>query len=172
MDPRTLFCLSIGAATILASAVAGASPSFPADIAQHLGVTCQPACTVCHNNPNGGVGTATTPFAQNMVMFGLVAENANSLYAALDKDKAEGTESAGGGETDIEALMACMDPNQPYLGDAGGDAAPVVFATDPIPEYGCAVGPATGEGGGAGAAAIASFAGALVLRRGRRRSAG
>ena len=152
-----IFALAMVTALALTPSVAGASTSYPGLIEQDLGATCPsaPACTICHHDLNGGVGTVVTPFGRAMVGLGLVAESPASLKSALDQEKAAHADSDGDGDTDIDALDACRDPNQAFLGDGGssGDGAPASRAeqafADPTPEYGCAMGRARKEKGAA-----------------------
>jgi hypothetical protein len=160
---------AIGVAIALTSFPAHASATYPGLIQQDLGgSTCAPACTVCHHDLNGGLGTVVTPFGRAMMGFGLVAESPASLKSALAQEQAAHTDSNGDGETDIDALAACRDPNQVYVGDAGaaGDGGSAISAAfvDPTPEYGCATGRLP-QGKGA---ACALVMGALLTLRRRR----
>jgi hypothetical protein len=173
MGPR-LFVLAIVAALALTSTVARASTVFPGLIDQDLGATCAqpPACTICHRDLNGGLGTVVTPFGRTMMGLGLVALSSVSLKSALDQEKAAHTDSDGDGDTDIDALIACRDPNQAYAAGAdGGSSAdgpsPVSSGpgfTDPTPEYGCAM-ERTRHGKGAAMAVVLGALLALALRR-------
>jgi hypothetical protein len=140
---RLVATIIVGGLLMLTSRAARGSMIYQNLIQQHLGLTCAPACTICHDSPNGGFGTVHTPFGQALMMdFGLVASSPAALQRALDQDKAQHLDSDHDGDTDIEALIACRDPNQPDPGDAGSAAMPSMrnANTDPIPEYGCAMG--------------------------------
>jgi hypothetical protein len=162
---RRLSEATMAIALALTSGVARGSTTYPDLIQQHLGLSCTPACTICHSNPNGGYGTVTTAFGHTTMSFGLVAASPNALLMALDEDRVQHLDSDGDGDTDIDALIACRDPNQPNAGDAGKAGNTGNTNTDPIPVYGCAVG--RGVGRGLGAVAIA-VAGLFLVRRGRR----
>jgi hypothetical protein len=174
MGLRLSVLLPMGAALALTSAIAGASPSYPVLIQQDLGgSTCAPACTVCHRDNSGGVGTVVTPFGRSMMGLGLVAESPASLKSALEKEEASQTDSNGDGVSDIDALMACEDPNQVLVGDGGGggnggnaSSAAAFQDQDPTPEYGCALGRAPRGNGAAWAVVMgALLAGTFGRRR-------
>ena len=103
-----------------------ATPNFPAVVAQVSGASGAPACTICHNNPNGGLGTATTPFAGYLRSRGLVPYDESSLKAALAADQAENHDTDSDGTPDIEALNQGLHPN--------GN-----LSAAPPPVYGCAL---------------------------------
>ena len=42
-----------------------ASPSYPAIVASVVGAEKSPPCTVCHETPSGGFGTATVTFVNS-----------------------------------------------------------------------------------------------------------
>jgi hypothetical protein len=158
------FLLSFaGLAVLFACGVARASPTYPPTIADHLMISCQPPCTICHRDLSGGLGTVNKRFGQNLqALYGLTSENPSLLISALDKAKADNLDSDGngpdsGGDTDINALLACRDPNQPPGSNIQG------------PQWGCA----TAHGAGKGAAAVGLFGAMCVLttlRRRRRRA--
>ncbi len=103
-----------------------ATPSFPTVVQQFVNSQSSPSCTVCHDNPNGGLGTVTRPFGGYLRSRGLVEFDEGSLRNALTAAQAEGHDSNGDGVTDIEALREGLDPN--------GNAA----SSSP-PGYGCSV---------------------------------
>jgi hypothetical protein len=113
------------ALTVLAGGLAQASSIYPPEVRAHLSLSYTPACTLCHNNPGGGIGTVTTPFGKSMMSRGLVAQNIASLDTALDALSAERTDSDHDGVPDIDELKAQTDPNV-----AGGGAVTP-------PTYGC-----------------------------------
>jgi hypothetical protein len=121
---------------LFAVGIARASMIYPPIIASHLGVSCQPACTICHRDLNGGLGTVTRKFGMNLqAYFGLTYGNPAALISALDKADAMHLDSDGDGDTDIDALRACRDPNQPFGGDGGATAG--TGGVPPV-EWGCA----------------------------------
>jgi len=109
----------------LRPAVASATSEFPEVIASFVGADSAPACTICHDNPNGGRGTVTTPFGVYMRSRGLVPYDAGSLETALTAARGEQRDSDGDGLSDFDALMQGLDPN----GANGGEAV----------SYGCSV---------------------------------
>ena len=143
-------------AALLVARSAQATPNFPAVVASVVGASVQPPCTICHNNPNGGLGTATTAFGTYMRSRGVVPYDENSLRNALAAAAAEKHDSNGDGVTDIDALKQGLDPN----GASG--VAPL--------EYGCVGRIANARDGGGmhaiGAAIAIAFAG--LMRRKRR----
>jgi hypothetical protein len=178
---RWLFGLAIGAVLVAMPGVCAASNNFPPFIQQYLGAACAPQCTVCHNSLSGGTGTVTTRFGKTMMGFGLTLESTATLQHALDEEKAQHIDSDLDGDTDIDALIACKNPNVPNppnasnAVDAGGDGAsappaatPPAF-NDPVPEYGCAIGSTLAGKGVWGAIAAAAV---LVLRRRKSRARG
>lgn len=156
--------LAFAAALVALSAAtssARATPNFPAAIQANVGAPAQPPCTICHNNPGGGLGTVTTRFGMYMRSRGLMPFDVGSLQTALAADRAEKHVSNDIGIDDIDALMRGLDPNAP-MGASGGE---------PPPEYGC-VGRVAGHAHGTAwnALLIASVAAGFVfVRRSRRR---
>jgi hypothetical protein len=149
-----------------------ASPDYPAAIASHLALSYTPACTICHSNNLGGIGTVTRPFGIAMREHGLVSGSEPSLFAALDSMAADGTDSACDGTPDIVDLKAGRDPNVPD-GDGGTGACGQTLS----PRYGCGAQIAPGSGGeppavvsGTMLALAACGAGLRRLRAGSRRA--
>ncbi len=173
----TIACAAMLALTALA-APAGATPNFPPELQNHLGLSYQPACAICHANGVTGLGTVTTPFGQSMRAAGLVANDTTSLDNALDLLAAEHISSVGDCVPDIEKLKAGLDPNvaAPDAGTCDGGAVTGPAGSGPLPRYGCGAQMAPG----APACASAAGGGLLVLlvgvlrrrRRGRVTSAG
>jgi hypothetical protein len=87
-----------------------ATPNFPADIQQQLGLAQPPPCTVCHATNAGGPGTVVKPFGIYLQSRGLVPFDDASLHNAMLADIAE-RHSSSGGLTDVDALRAGEDPN-------------------------------------------------------------
>jgi hypothetical protein len=174
MGIRSFIVATTVVALALAPTAARASASYPGLIQQDLGPpTCVPACTICHRDLNGGTGSVTTPFGRALMGLGLVGASPAALKGVLDKENATNADSNSDGVSDIDALMACRDPNLVYVGDGGVTADGAAGAgagpgfTDPTPEYGCATGRVShGQG-----EALAAVAGALLMvtRRRRRR---
>ena len=110
---------------LLSTANAGAVATFPAEIQKHLALSYTPPCTLCHDNPNGGIGTATTKFAVSMKAAGLSATSSLAdLDKALDTLAANNTDSNGDGIPDIQELKEGIDPN---TGAAQPNAPPETF---------------------------------------------
>lgn len=119
-------------ACVTRAASAFASPAYPSGVTAHLGLSYTPACTICHTNDTGGIGTVTRPFGISMRAHGLVSESEPSLFAALDSMAADHTDSVCDGTPDIDDLKAGRDPNVP-----DGDAGPAGCGDTVIPRYGC-----------------------------------
>lgn len=134
----------------LSVSTAGATPTFPAVIAEKLSVAA-PECTLCHAG-TPGPGTAVTPFAKTLKTRGLVPNNEDSLKTALDAIAAEGKDSDGDGTPDIRELEDGTDPNS-----APGDGAIT-------PEYGCEIGRGLRVDGSAGAVPALAFVLLWMLR--------
>lgn len=142
------------AGLVLMAGEAKASPTFPDEIQQHLGLSYSPACSLCHAGGVTGFGTVTTPFGKAMRARGLTAGSITSLDAALDQMAADRVDSNGDGVTDIEELKAGTDPNA----NAPGAAPP--------PEFGCsAAGGHAQPGWRTGWMTLAAAAIALLRRR-------
>ena len=118
----------LGIATFgVALAISGrafAEPNFPAEIQSHLNLTYTPPCTFCHATAQGA-GPVTTKFGQSMLAAGLTI-NVSSVGPALDKLKADNTDSDGDGMPDIQQIEQGFDPS---TGLAPPDA--------PRERYGC-----------------------------------
>jgi hypothetical protein len=136
----------------LTAAPAAASPTFPAEIASHLGAPTPP-CTICHQG-TPGLGTATTAFATAMKARGLVPQNLASLDTALDALAAENHDSNGNGVPDVQELKDGADPNA-----TGGGGSSVT------PTYGCVGSVAPARPGPGVAAIVTALLLALVALR-------
>jgi hypothetical protein len=123
----------IAAPSLLFSASASASITFPPLIQSELALAKAPDCTLCHRSDVGGVGTVTRPFGRTMMtQFGLSSANLAALRAGLAGSEAAHFDSDGDGTSDIEELRLGSDPN---VGASGMEAAPDV----PLPQTGCAL---------------------------------
>lgn len=110
--------------------MAWASRRFPAEVATELGLSYQPACSLCHSKGNTGPGTAQTPVALSLKARGLQSggrSTVSSSLAALDHDRVD---SDGDGVTDTDELRMGTDPNSPE---------PTAFAGRADPSFGCEV---------------------------------
>jgi hypothetical protein len=175
---RSPFALTLAVALALTSGAARASMGYPEIIRDHLHVSCTPPCSTCHDDsaPNGGYGTVHKPFGLAMMSLGLTGRAPGALPNFLDEAKSQNQDSDGDQDTDIDALIACRDPNVPYVppetGDAGDAGPPVRKAppsvpSDPVPQYGCAMGRSADAESSAAAIAVDAM---LVLLRRRPRS--
>jgi len=122
-----LVCTVIVLGAVSITRRSNATPTFPTVVQQFVQSQSSPACTICHDNPNGGIGTVTRPFGEYLRSRGLVEFDETSLRNALTAAQAEGHDSNGDGVTDIEALREGLDPN----GNIGSSTPPA---------YGCNVG--------------------------------
>jgi len=147
-------------ALLLASTSSLASSNYPGEMSSHLGGdTPVPSCTVCHASNAGGFGTVTKSHGISLMDAGLVAGDLASLTGALDTLESDGTDSDGGGVSDIDELKAGTDPNvaDDDGGDGGGDGGGDTL------QYGfCAATP--DQSAGLGVALILAV-GLLVRRR-------
>ncbi len=126
-----------------------ASPQYPGELQQALGLNYSPACTLCHSPmPDSGTaaGAIDTPFGKSMVARGLRGASSldsdagagndagnidATLLAALTAMRRDGVDSDGDGAQDLDELSWGGDPN---VFD-GFHVTPV-----PPPHYGCQMG--------------------------------
>jgi MYXO-CTERM domain-containing protein len=139
MTPR-IFSAFVLVASLLATSSAIASPDFPDVIAQTLGTSNVPPCTICHANLSGGAGTVVKPFGQYMQQRGLAAGNTDALKKALQAMIGEKHDTDGDGTTDEDAIKAGKDPNgassssvEPIAYGCGGRIAPTAPASGGTP---------------------------------------
>jgi len=172
---RTKLACAAAALTLTglgAPAPARATPNFPPEIHNHLGLSYTPQCAICHANGVTGLGTVTTPFGQSMRAAGLVANDTTSLDNALDTLGAEHVSSVGDCVPDIEKLKEDLDPNvaAPDAGtcDAGTVTRPGGASNGELPRYGCGAQIAPGapaRTGGVIGGCLALLVGLLRRRR-------
>lgn len=125
--------LAIGVITgVLLSSTALASRRFPAQVATELGLSYEPACSLCHVKGNTGPGTAETPVALSMKARGLQSGGRSSVASSLAALGSDHVDSDGDGVTDVDELRTGTDPNSPEATSIAGRADP---------SFGCAVGP-------------------------------
>jgi len=108
---KQLRMAGVGFALLLSySAPSLAHSTFPSDMESQLGMSCLPACTICHKDNLGGFGTINKPFGKAMQENGLLFVPA-SLPGALQALEAAGTDSDGDGVGDVTELREGQDPN-------------------------------------------------------------
>lgn len=95
---------------------AHASRTFSDEIAEALGASRAPACTVCHQRGDNGVAVPT-PFSSSLASFGFDRRRADSIGPALSALEVAATDSDGDGVGDVAELRAQRDPN---VAEAGG----------------------------------------------------
>lgn len=78
-----------------------------------LDTPCLPGCGLCHEDPRGGLGTATRPFAEGLLARGFDYTQASSLVATLELLDRERADADGDGDADVDELRAGLDPNDP-----------------------------------------------------------
>jgi len=78
-----------------------------------LDMPCLPSCGLCHEDPRGGLGTATRPFAEALLARGFDYAQASSLVATLELLDRDRSDADGDGDADIDELRAGLDPNDP-----------------------------------------------------------
>ncbi len=138
---------------LLLTGAALALPQFPGAVQDHIGVPCEPLCTLCHQGTPSS-GTATTDFVLALQDRGFATSDA-TLQSALDALAADDVDSDDDGVGDVEELVGGEDPNP------GG----LVFCDLLTPSYGCLS--TAGRAPGAGEALLGFLAllGLAWLRR-------
>lgn len=106
--PSLLGSTALAAALLFASPAAQASSAYPGAIATKYSVAA-PQCTLCHNTPAGGSGTAVQPFAAAMRGKGLTGGGATDLLQTLLDANTDDTD--GDGVSDVDEIKAGGDPN-------------------------------------------------------------
>ncbi len=110
-SPGRVFRAFVALAFVMVSGTAFASQSYPGELQSQLDMECAPTCTLCHQDQNGGAGTATKPFAEALIDNGLKKNDEASLRAAIEAADGEGVDTDGDGVVDIEELREGPDPN-------------------------------------------------------------
>lgn len=133
------------------AASANATPTFTSVIQRELMMQRSPpgVCGVCHRGGLTTAGTVTTPFGRSLRSNGLMANDEDSLKAALAAIDAANTDSDRDGCSDIAELKSTAGPNggptnPNRAGDCGG-GTPSTTEDDFGPVlYGCGANAAPG----------------------------
>jgi MYXO-CTERM domain-containing protein len=130
---------------------AAANPKYPAIVYNELGLDVAPACTLCHRDNLGGLGTVEKPVGLELLDRGLTATNgADVLPGLLEELETDEVDSDGDGVGDVAELRDGTDPNV-----AGSTLSP--------PKYGC-----LSTAPNAAPAALLALAALGLVRRRRR----
>jgi len=147
--------IAIAAGFICAGSIAQASPSYPSQLRDALGLAYTPSCMLCHSPTADAAapGPVDTPFGRSMVARGLSGEpNPDgdagttvdagaidpTILAALAAMRRDGVDSDGDGAQDLDELSWGADPNV-FDGFHSNPVAP--------PHYGCEMGRRRGSNG-------------------------
>jgi hypothetical protein len=155
---------------------AQASDTYPAAVQEALGLPCAPACVLCHDRPEGGLGNLNQQFGPTFQATGVSIRNPGGVAAALAciengvadpsaepcpyRSDEPAPDSDGDGTPDIEELRNSEDPNSSTGGSFCGA------------RYGCGarIAPPKAQLDGLASASALLVAGALLWslrRRGR-----
>jgi hypothetical protein len=160
-------------ATLAFGSPAAASQTYPGAIQSARNMPCQPQCTICHTDLNGGIGTVTKPFGIAMMQnAGLRSLSPDTIPGALttletgtlctfspsQPPKMGACDSDGDGVGDVDQLEEGRDPN------TGLDLC------DTAPRYGCGARVARSDANADWLALLFAAATAAVLARGVRRA--
>ncbi|HEY1954874.1 MAG TPA: hypothetical protein VGH28_04665 [Polyangiaceae bacterium] len=180
---RRFIAFAVASLPLFVASRARATAEFPGQIVSDQNITCANplfdgnGCTICHQDDNGGLGTATRPFGRYMKSQGLTPFNDQKLGAlltALQNESPHTTDTNCDGTPDIDELTSCQWQNltQDMCGaDAGGvDGGSVPLTVF----YGCSTSPTVGDRDtpilpGGAAVAIAGMLGAALIRAKRRK---
>lgn len=142
----------------LVASPARASSVFPSILREESGAARTPTCVVCHENNNGGFGTAIKPFSQALEARGMGgAAQTGPLRAAFQRLEEDGVDSDMDGTIDFDEIFLFRDPNIALTdtvddclvpgqcahddGDGGGTGdggvTPVPEAPEPLYGVGC-----------------------------------
>ena len=178
MNPRPRLgtigsAIAMAVGCMCAGSIAQASPSYPSQLRDALGLMYTPSCTLCHSQvPDAAAaGLVDTPFGKSMVARGLLCAptfdgdagaNADAgtidptLLAALAAMRRDGVDSDGDGAQDLDELSWGADPNV-FDGFHSNPMAP--------PHYGCEM----GRRSGSNSAAWFTLLGIAAMMAARRR---
>ncbi|HEX2658498.1 MAG TPA: thrombospondin type 3 repeat-containing protein [Polyangia bacterium] len=148
---RTLTLALLGS-LMLVPAAARALPEFPDEIADDVGGSAVPACSLCHLGGKTGGITTVTPFVLALKQRGFEGDE-YGLRSALRQLETDAVDTDGDGVGDVAELRAGTDPASPVPGAATGE-----------PSYGCRV---AGGAPALGALPLAGLALAWLARRRR-----
>ncbi|MDX2050795.1 MAG: hypothetical protein SFV15_00270 [Polyangiaceae bacterium] len=110
---RVLAILVFGVALCTHAGVASASEKFPAQVKDHLKLTCVPQCTLCHSTNPGTLASIGTPFGS--AFLGAKAAAMGDVAGALEGLRAKmlALDVDGNGVNDIEQIeFDNTNPNQ------------------------------------------------------------
>jgi hypothetical protein len=148
-----------------APGAARATPSFPADVQIHYGLSAVPVdpplgCELCHMDDSGGLPPTLRPFGRLLyTQLGVQPYDDASLKTALGELDTQYTNLA-------DDIATGKDPNDDLAGGSEGGAA---IDQDPVPMYGCAVAPGS-RAGAWGTAGIFAACAAFAVYRPKRRT--
>ncbi len=180
---RVSAAIALAIAVTVASSGANASPTFPGELQDVLDLPCAPACTICHKDLNGGLGTLATEFGRNMSLAGLLPTRPSTVAGATQQLE----DPIGTGFVDQDGLPLCINPPEGATvtadnkcdgdGDGVGDIDELRAAMSPGtaddtdvcagPAYGCGarIEPRSDLDGGAAFFALLAALGLFARRR-------
>jgi hypothetical protein len=170
----TSIALLVGITPGLASAYLTFPPWIQSDLALDYTLTY---CQICHNNPNGGIGTVTMPFGVAMKTEGTLVFSSTQaeVDAALGDVAKNMIDSDCNGIPDIQQLKDGRNPNPPgqYIDGSGRptpddepDGGCVGAPPPPNPVfYGCGAQLASAAPSWEGSAALVTALGLALARR-------